>query len=101
PNQSQRKEPDSIGQIVSHADSIGNDNNAIVIAYPESKMRAAATMAGRKGNKSKPKQFTVSVPMETWNYLEYMAQNGILGPSESIIASHLVIREIDKMKNSR
>lgn len=56
--------------------------------------------AGRKGNKSEPHQFTISVSKETWDYLEYMAVNGIVGPSESIIAAHFVTREIDKLKKS-
>jgi hypothetical protein len=29
-----------------------------------------------------------------------MAANGIIGPSESIIAAHIVTREIDKLKKS-
>jgi len=29
-----------------------------------------------------------------------MAVNGIIGPSESIIAAHIVTREIDKLKKS-
>jgi hypothetical protein len=55
---------------------------------------------GRKQNKSKPEQLTISVSKETYEYLEYMAIHGILGPSESIIAAHLVTREIDKLKKS-
>jgi len=55
-------------------------------------------MAGRKGNKSDPKPFQISVSMETWDYLEYMAKNGIIGPSEPIIASIIVTNEIHQLK---
>jgi hypothetical protein len=56
--------------------------------------------AGRKQNKSEPEQLTISVSKETYGYLEYMAVNGIIGPSESVIAAHIVTREIDKLKKS-
>jgi hypothetical protein len=56
--------------------------------------------AGRKQNKSEPEQLTISVSRETYGYLTYMAVNGILGPSESAVAAHLVTREIDKLKRS-
>jgi hypothetical protein len=55
-------------------------------------------MAGRKENKSDPKPFQISVSVETWDYLEYMAKNGIIGPSESIIASIIVTSEIHNLK---
>ena len=55
-------------------------------------------MAGRKSNKSKPEQFTVSVSKDTWDYLEYMAINGIIGPSESIIAATIITNEIHSLK---
>jgi hypothetical protein len=56
--------------------------------------------AGRKQNRSDPEQLTISVSKETYAYLQYMAINGIIGPSESIIAAHIVTREIDKLKRS-
>jgi len=56
--------------------------------------------AGRKQNRSDPEQLTISVSKETYAYLQYMAVNGIIGPSESIIAAHIVTREIDKLKKS-
>ena len=56
--------------------------------------------AGRKQNKSVPEQLTISLAKETYAYLEYMAVNGIIGPSESVIAAHIVTREIDKLKKS-
>lgn len=55
---------------------------------------------GRAPNKSKPVDFQISVPAETNEYLEYMAENGILGVNRSEIASHIVVREINKMKES-
>ena len=55
---------------------------------------------GRKQNKSEPEQLTISVSKETYGYLTYMATNGILGPSESVIAAHIVTREIDKLKKT-
>jgi hypothetical protein len=55
---------------------------------------------GRKQNKSDPQQLTISLAKETYAYLEYMASQGILGPSEAVIVAHLVTREIDKLKQS-
>jgi hypothetical protein len=55
---------------------------------------------GRKQNKSGPEQLTVSLSKETYGFLTYMAVNGIIGPSESVIAAHIVTREIDKLKKS-
>jgi hypothetical protein len=53
---------------------------------------------GRKANKSKSEQFTISVSKDTWSYLGYMAENGIIGPSVSIIASIIVTNEIHQLK---
>ena len=53
---------------------------------------------GRTGNKSEPKSFQISVSLDTWDYLEYMAKNGILGPSESTIAASIVTSEIHNLK---
>jgi hypothetical protein len=53
---------------------------------------------GRKLNKSKTEQFTISVSKDTWEYLEYMAINGIIGPSESVIASTIVTNELHQLK---
>jgi hypothetical protein len=53
---------------------------------------------GRAENKSDPKPFQISVSKETWEYLEYMATNGIIGPSESVIASTIVTNEIHQLK---
>jgi hypothetical protein len=53
---------------------------------------------GRKSNRSKAEQFTISVSKDTWEYLEYMAINGIIGASVSIIASTIVTNEIHQLK---
>jgi len=55
---------------------------------------------GRKQNRSEPEQLTISLSKETYAYLQYMAVSGIIGPSESVIAAHIVTREIDKLKKS-
>jgi hypothetical protein len=55
---------------------------------------------GRTENKSEPKSFQISVSLDTWEHLEYMARNGIIGPSESTIAASIVTNEIHGLKKT-
>ena len=52
---------------------------------------------GRPPHRSKPRSITISLPLETLDYLVLLATRGKLGPAENDVAAHILIREVDKM----
>jgi hypothetical protein len=55
----------------------------------------------RPENRSEPKALTISLPLETFNYLVLLATRGKLGRTENEIATHLVVREAYLMQRDR
>jgi len=51
----------------------------------------------RPRHRSETRAITVSLPVETHDYLILLASLGKLGPSEQDIAAHIIIREVDLM----
>lgn len=51
----------------------------------------------RPKHRSETRQLTVSLPLETHEYLILLATRGKLGPSEQDVAAHLIVREVDLM----
>jgi hypothetical protein len=51
----------------------------------------------RPKNRSETRQVTLTLPVETHDYLVLLAELGKLGSSEADVASYLVIREVDMM----
>ena len=47
---------------------------------------------------SDPKPFQISVPQDTWDYLELLARRGKIAWKAQDVAAHLVIREVTKMQ---
>jgi len=51
----------------------------------------------RPRHRSETRPITVSLPIETHDYLVLLATRGKLGPSEQDIAAYLVVREVELM----
>ena len=51
----------------------------------------------RPRHRSETRSITVSLPIETHDFLVLLATRGKLGPSEQDIAAHILIREVDLM----
>jgi hypothetical protein len=52
----------------------------------------------RPENRSDPKTLTVSLPLETFNYLVLLAIRGKLGRTENEVAAHILVRETYAMQ---
>ena len=56
--------------------------------------------AGPKKKLSEPKSFQISLPRETYDYLERLGRLGKLGNKVHTITEYIVIREVDAMRQA-
>jgi hypothetical protein len=55
----------------------------------------------RPENRSESRSLTVSLPLETFNYLVLLASRGKIGRTENEVATHLLVREAYLMQRER
>ncbi len=58
------------------------------------------TGPGPKSKLSEPESFQISLPRETYDYLVRLGRLGKLGNKVHTIVEHIVIREVDAMRQS-
>ena len=51
----------------------------------------------RPENRSEPRALSLTLPIETFNYLALLAKLGKLGRTENEVASHILVREVYAM----
>jgi hypothetical protein len=51
----------------------------------------------RPENRSEPRALSLTLPMETFNYLALLAKLGKLGRTENEVATHILVREVYAM----
>jgi hypothetical protein len=52
----------------------------------------------RPENRSEARSLSLTLPLETFNYLVLLATLGKLGRTENEIATHILVREVYKMQ---
>jgi hypothetical protein len=58
-------------------------------------------MAGRTRNRSDTEQITITVPKQTFAYLVKLAAVGAMGAHEAMIASVIVVNEVERLMAAR
>ena len=51
----------------------------------------------RPENRSEARSLSLTLPLETFNYLVLLATLGKLGRTENEVATHILVREVDAM----
>jgi len=51
----------------------------------------------RPENRSEARSLSLTLPIETFNYLVLLATLGKLGRTENEVATHILVREVDAM----
>ena len=51
----------------------------------------------RPENRSEPRALSLTLPIETFNYLALLAKLGKLGRTENEVATHILVREVYAM----
>jgi len=51
----------------------------------------------RPGNRSEARALSLTLPVETFNYLALLATLGKLGRTENEVATHILVREVYEM----
>ena len=55
----------------------------------------------RSPNRSPTEQITITVPAQTFAYLVRLATAGAIGANEALVASHLVVSEVERLMLER